>query len=525
MKRREFLKAAAALSAASVGAQQVAARTGTRSAQQQNDMPNILLLVFDTFSARNMGLHGYARPTTPNMARFAEQATVYHRHYAGGSYTTPGTASLLTGAYSWQHRAFHLRTKVLPQYGDQNIFAALKPTHKTISYTHNALVSILFDQMQAYIDNKVPTSALALDESNFGDEVADAMYGTRLFSRDFFAAHYADRVILPKRNDGKGSSLFLSLAIRRQLRQRYFNFNRTYRQEFPRGVPRSPETDWYFLVEDAVDWMAATAAEETTPYFQYVHLFPPHSPYNSRADFDKIFDGDGFVPMPKPQFAYAPADKRLFTQDQLDKKRQRYDEFIMYVDAEFGRLVDLLEEQGTLDNTILIMTSDHGELFERGIEGHITRSLYDPVVNIPLIVRLPGQTTRQDIFQPTTCIDILPTLTHLTGNPTPDWTVGTVLPGISAETDRNRDVFTMDGKENSKSRPHEVGTVALMRDNFRLIRYFGYDNVADAYELYNVADDPEEVNNLYSESDNLSQTLKQALLAALESVNAPYAAA
>ena len=87
--------------------------------------------------------------------------------------------------------------------------------------------------------------------------------------------------------------------------------------------------------------------------------------------------------------------------DVLIQQRRMYDEFIAYVDDEVRRLFDLLEQNGTLDNTIVILTSDHGELFERGIAGHSTNSLNDPILNIPLFIWKPGQTQRVDVFERT----------------------------------------------------------------------------------------------------------------------------
>ncbi len=61
----------------------------------QDGRKNVLVVVFDAFSAYHLSLHGYQRETMPNLARLVERAVVYHNHYAGGSFTTPGTASLL----------------------------------------------------------------------------------------------------------------------------------------------------------------------------------------------------------------------------------------------------------------------------------------------------------------------------------------------------------------------------------------------------------------------------------------------
>ena len=88
------------------------------------DARNILIVVFDAFSAKNIPFYGYPRNTTPNLNKLLDKAIVYHNHYAAGNYTTPGTASLLTGAYPWTHRAINLGDQVIP---------------KSVSYTHLTL--------------------------------------------------------------------------------------------------------------------------------------------------------------------------------------------------------------------------------------------------------------------------------------------------------------------------------------------------------------------------------------------------
>ena len=80
-------------------------------------------------------------------------------------------------------------------------------------------------------------------------------------------------------------------------------------------------------------------------------------------------------------------------------KRQTYDEFIANLDYEFGRLLDYLEEIGLLGSSYLILTSDHGELFERGHRGHNTPLLFEPLLRVPLVISSPGQEERKDIHR------------------------------------------------------------------------------------------------------------------------------
>src|SRR5512135_2471368 len=120
--RRDFLKIGSLLS----GAFAVSRLAPQISAPQSGTgRPNILILVFDAMSATNLSLYGYRRKTTPNLERFAQRATVYHTHYSAGNFTTPGTASLLTGLYPWTHRAINESGLIARNLTGQNLFRAI----------------------------------------------------------------------------------------------------------------------------------------------------------------------------------------------------------------------------------------------------------------------------------------------------------------------------------------------------------------------------------------------------------------
>src|SRR5512140_1968324 len=101
LSRRDFLKSAGALLLGSMVPGTVKGLLNRNSPQTDPSLPNVIVLVFDTMSAPHLSLHGYRRATTPDLERFAERATVFHKHISAGNYTSPGTASLLTGTYPW----------------------------------------------------------------------------------------------------------------------------------------------------------------------------------------------------------------------------------------------------------------------------------------------------------------------------------------------------------------------------------------------------------------------------------------
>jgi hypothetical protein len=105
ISRRDFLKLAA-LSLPATALLKPFSNLG-RSGAGDPSQPNIILLIFDAMTARNLSLYDYPRLTSPNFSRFADRCTVFHRYNSSGNYTIPGTSSLLTGMYPWTHRAIN----------------------------------------------------------------------------------------------------------------------------------------------------------------------------------------------------------------------------------------------------------------------------------------------------------------------------------------------------------------------------------------------------------------------------------
>jgi len=141
----------------------------------------------------------------------------------------------------------------------------------------------------------------------------------------------------------------------------------------------------------------------------------------------------------------------------------QYDEYIANVDAEFGLLLDRLEASGILDHSYFVVTSDHGELFERGENGHNTFLLYDSVIHIPLLISAPGQSERRDIDSLTSNIDILPTLLNIAGKEIPSSLEGQLLPGFGGKEDASRSIFAVEAKTNSAFGPLKRATITLMK--------------------------------------------------------------
>ena len=117
--RRDFLKFASILAAGTLLPRSLSYLSDDKT------IPNIIVILFDAMSARNLSLYGYPRETTPFLNKFAERATVYHKHYSGGNFTTPGTACMLTGMFQWKHRAFNIGGLIKSDLAPTNPFTLL----------------------------------------------------------------------------------------------------------------------------------------------------------------------------------------------------------------------------------------------------------------------------------------------------------------------------------------------------------------------------------------------------------------
>ena len=508
LTRREFVQLMGLLPLVRLG--------GNRQPERDEADPtpppkNVLIILFDTFSAQHASLYGYRRQTTPNLARFAEHATVFHKHYASGNFTNPGTASILTGTYPWTHRSLHLQSPMVESCVSKNIFRAFSQSgYYRIAYSHNLMAMTLLYQCLDDLSELIKIRDLCLLDHQLSD---------KLFFKDYDIALWRERQI-------RGGSLKPSLPTS----WLYFSFDQNrwmrikkrledkYVTLFPRGLPTQHEQ--LFRLEDAIDWLQLNLPELPQPYLGYFHFSPPHDPYNTRREFIGMFD-DSWPLKPKPQSIFATGA----SEDKLARLGTEYDEYIAYVDAEFGRLYDYLAQAGILDNTYVIVTSDHGEMFERGIWMHVTPALYDPVVRVPLIISKPGQQTREDVYTPTSAVDLMPTLLHATGQTLPDWCEGQVLPTFDGSVeDETRNIFIVEAKSNPKAAPLTKRSIGLVAGRHKLTHYQYTDTegAEDLYELYDLANDPEERENIYSPNSGLSSDLRAALLDKMTEVNQPY---
>jgi arylsulfatase A-like enzyme len=291
------------------------------------------------------------------------------------------------------------------------------------------------------------------------------------------------------------------------------------KQGDPLDIAQADSAPIFFRMSDVFDGLLKTIGSLQAPFLAYLHLWSPHDPYRPTHEFGNLFE-DGWHPVKKP---IHPLSRGTRLSD-IEKQRLRYDRYIANVDFEFGRLLDSLRAKGILDHSYVVVTSDHGEMMERGDVGHMTALLYDPVVRSPLIISSPGQVARQDVHTPTSSVDLLPTLVHRAGGEIPTWAEGRVLPGLGGVEDAQRSVFVCEAKENRPFQAWSQASFALRKGDYKLTYYMGYDKVnrQDRFELYDIASDPEELHDLYSESSPTARELRGELVERVQGENARF---
>ncbi|MBL9025545.1 MAG: sulfatase-like hydrolase/transferase [Myxococcales bacterium] len=250
-------------------------------------------------------------------------------------------------------------------------------------------------------------------------------------------------------------------------------------------------------VDHAIGWLKA---QRGTPFSLYLNLQSTHFPY-------PIPDA-----APKPFTPYEPKGTFNYVRwEDADKDviLNRYDNALHYVDAQVGRLYDALEASGLLEDTIFVITADHGELFfEHDLVTH-GRTLFDGESRVPLLVHYPAALEPRDDFTPVSTLDVLPTVVDLMGAPP--------HPAFQGESFRDTEASERSGVFlNIQGWKHYEGVVC---GRYKLV----FDPDSRESELYDLIADPNEERNLAFSRPELAAALRDTLRAQMEAQEAYHA--
>jgi len=450
-----------------------------RVSHVDSSKPNIILVTFDALSARDMSLNGYERITTPFLEEFVKESHLFTRFHANSNFTTTSLASMLTSKYPWAHQIYHLEG-VSEVIRKENLAKVLRENgYTTMAFVANNAVNplqmdivkdfdILVPYYKMWFPSRISTSLILIASR----ELDNYFYITRRWLEFYF--------------------------------HKIFSWGDTANSEFP--------------IHLAFDSFFDQVTTIRKPFFAWIHLMPPHAPYLPPEPHKNTFAGKLEMASSQAQQNFRWGPYPLSQQSEIDSLRKRYDEFILYCDAELKGFVNRLKENRLYDQSLLILSSDHGEMFERGYYTHGGPYLYEPLVHIPMIIHEPGQTHGTQIDTLSEFIDLAPTLLDYIEIPIPKWMEGeSFLTVMRGGTPSTRFKFSMWFEKNrSLNHPITTGTVAIFEGDFKLIHYIKENRS----ELYNLSVDPKEEHDLIDEETQVAQWLKSTILERIQQINA-----
>ncbi|MFN3533354.1 MAG: sulfatase [Candidatus Brocadia sp.] len=304
-----------------------------------------------------------------------------------------------------------------------------------------------------------------------------------------------------------------------------------------------------FHGEEGEDLLGLLEAYKKGKFFIWYHYHGLHLPYNPPAPYDRIFLGNT-VPEPSSDSETVLMVKKKsvikygsinFTD--ADKKTvvALYDGQLRQLDDYVGRLIEKMKDWGILGNTLIILTSDHGEeLLDHGFIGHASTSLnaklYDEIIHIPLILWWPRKLNHRVINKLVQQVDIMPTILDMLGLPVPEGLQGSsLLPLMHGKTlcdsqpaQRNfgkEKVFceTILGGYQSTKEMEKIKLRCIRTKDYKLI----YTNIpshalsregsnSETYELYDLKRDPKEEKNIAEKRPDIVKELQKELFQWIE---------
>jgi arylsulfatase A-like enzyme len=227
-------------------------------------------------------------------------------------------------------------------------------------------------------------------------------------------------------------------------------------------------------------------------FFLFAHYFDPHWQYRSHGGLATRTNYRGQIEPGMDIHEIRERSDQLTRKD-IDYLIGLYNEEIAFTDQQIGRLLSFLDESGLIENTLIILTADHGEEFLQHDDIGHSQSLYEELIHVPLIFHAPEIFEPRIVDSPVSILDVVPTIFELSSDPIdrPEWEGISLLPYLFDEEplEDHRNVFSsvafvnpfdpLDPKKNT----HKT---ALISGDFKLI----HDRPTDSWELYNLSQDP-----------------------------------
>ena len=431
---------------------------------------NVVLIILDTLRVDHLSCYGYHRKTTPHIDRFASEAVKYTKAYSTASWTLPSTASIMTGKYPGSHGAHRNKNESF--------------------YPFNIL------------DDQQVTLAEILQGSGYAT--------AGIVSCQFFTSHYGMHQGFDYFDDTMPSTLFILPTFGLLPFLNYFFPINDYFGS--RGLDEHRAASQ--INRSARAWLKNNTTRK--PFFLLLHYFDVHHPYYP----EKLGTSESSVPPAiKKKYGrnsanYTEMEKRLIdsvqdgTKPLLNHERKylidNYNREITLLDKKVGKMLDDLKDQDLYDDSLIIITSDHGESFgEHNLMLHGI-SLYEDNLHVPLLVKYPsGEKSTGTKEHPVSLTGIMPTILSYLSIPVPKDVQGVPFDDQDGQTILAQNYISTNTKGQQQFRSDMI---SLQQNDFKYIRF-----VQTQDQLFNLREDPEELHNIVDTEGVTTEAMQQAL--------------
>lgn len=310
--------------------------------------------MLDSVSAERLSCYGYDRQTTPNIDLFSERATQYDTAIANSSWTVPVHGTLFTGAYPSEHGA-NAKHKELSVPADRTLAGQLSQNgYRTVGLSTNPWVATDFGYDTGFDEFEDVRPQLPFDTAR-----PQELY-QRLDEGNYWGSWRSKYEALRWALEGNPITRMINVAYDRRQKNRYATADE--------------------LNKKALSWIDDN---EERPFFMFLNYMDAHEPYNPDTEYISKF---------RDESCSVDVDWHLkslghsHSEAELDCVNDQYDACLNYLDYQISLLLDGLEDRDILNETVVVLTADHGKcLGEHGYLG-VGTYLYDELIEVPLII-------------------------------------------------------------------------------------------------------------------------------------------
>ncbi len=356
-----------------------------------NPNPNIIFIVLDTHRVDRLGCYGYGRGTSPNLDKFANEATLFEKAISPAQWTIPSHASMFSGEFPSTHMTVQANSMLSDKFTTLAEYL-VRDGYQTTGFCNNPLVGVLENGLRRGFDHFFNYGgAIQSTPMDNGSLHLRALKGIREGYQKVM-----ERVAVPIQQAIAGSPAVFQFILNPKLVSlwtRYANF----------------KGDGPSSIKDTNQYLQIKTAESSQPQFIFLNLMGTHLPYTPPDRFVREF-----APIIKenPEAAKFMRDyntrafhwllpmKEPYTDTESQTLSDMYDAEVAYQDHLLGQLLETLNKPELRENTMVIIVGDHGEMLgEHNLMGH-GLGVYQELIHVPLIIRYPGQDAGERVSEP-----------------------------------------------------------------------------------------------------------------------------